>query len=310
MDRYNGVLPLNKPVGITSHDVIYKLRRITGQQKIGHTGTLDPDASGLLLICLGRATKLTQFLTDWDKAYLAELTLGATSDTFDASGIIEKSEVIPNLSLVDIERAVGQFKGEITQRVPVYSAVKVAGQELYKYARHQIAVEAPFRKIMIKGLEIVSYDAPRLTIKVSCSKGTYIRTLADDIGHELGCGAYLSRLERLSLGPFEVVQSLTIEDVERRHQADRLNVSVVPIEKVVTFPIVNISSKIAGLIRNGAVPTTADIVACENDFLSGDIISMADERGTILAIGRAKADAATLSQHSNMDFFSYVRVLV
>lgn len=310
MDRYNGVLSLNKPIGMTSHDVIYRLRRITEQQKIGHTGTLDPDASGLLLICLGRATKLTQFLTDWDKSYLAELTLGATSDTFDASGVIEKSEIVPEPSRIDIEGIVGRFIGEITQRVPAYSAVKVAGQELYKYARRQIAVEAPVRKVVIKSLEIISCDLPRLTIKVSCSKGTYIRTLADDIGRELGCGAYLSRLERLSLGPFEIAQSLTLADVERLHRADKLIDSVLPIEKVITFPVVNISSKIAGLVHNGTVPTTADIVACHGDFLSGDIISMADEQGTILAIGRAKADATTLSQYAKTDFFSYVRVLI
>jgi tRNA pseudouridine55 synthase len=310
MDRYNGILPVIKERGLGSHDLIYRLRRITGQQKVGHTGTLDPMASGLLLICLGRATKLTQFLSDWDKWYRAEITLGWVSDTLDAAGHVEKGGDIPAVTPDDLRTLLTRFTGSITQTVPMYSAVKVDGRELYKYARQGQIMETPSRRVEIKSLTLLAYESPRLTIDIHCSKGTYIRTLADDIGKEIGCGAHLSGLERLAVGPFEAARALTLADVDARHREGTLSTFVRTIENVLEFPLVVIADPVAATIRNGGVPGLGDVVSRQGRIDAGQLFSMADERGEILAIGRATCDLAALAVGTRNDFFSYVRVLV
>ena len=201
----SGVVNVNKPLGITSHDVVYNLRRILGIKKIGHTGTLDPDASGVLPMCIGRATKLAEFLMASDKQYLAELTLGAFTDTQDKSGnVIESFEV--NVSKDDIISAANEFVGEIEQIPPMFSAVKHEGKRLYELAREGKSVERTPRLIKISGIEIknIDLDKKTVTMLVNCSKGTYIRTLCNDIGKRLGCGAYMSALERTKSGRFEI----------------------------------------------------------------------------------------------------------
>ncbi|NMC43006.1 MAG: tRNA pseudouridine(55) synthase TruB [candidate division Zixibacteria bacterium] len=310
MDRYNGILPVIKERGLVSHDLIYRLRRILGQQKVGHTGTLDPMASGLLLICLGRATKLTQFLSDWDKWYRAEITLGWVSDTLDAAGHIEKGGDVPVLTPDDLRTVLTRFTGSITQTVPMYSAVKVDGRELYKYARQGQTMETPSRRVEIKSLTVLSYDAPRLTIDIRCSKGTYIRTLADDIGKEIGCGAHLSALERLAVGPFEAARALTLGDVDAHHRDGTLSTFVRTIETVLEFPLVVIADPVAATIRNGGVPGVGDVVSRRGRIETGQLFSLADQRGEILAIGRATCDLAAPAAGTPNDFFSYVRVLV
>jgi tRNA pseudouridine55 synthase len=310
MDRYNGILPVLKKAGMTSHDVIYRLRRIFGQKKIGHTGTLDPQASGLLLICLGRATKLTQFLSDWDKLYKAEITLGYTSDTLDSAGEVIVGAEIPELTDKEMEEIVSRFRGCITQRVPAYSAVKVDGKELYKYARKGVKVDSPQREVEIKSLDILSFKSPTLIIQIHCSKGTYIRTLADDIGREIGCGAILTRLERLSIGPHKTEDAMTLEELESVQLSGDLMTCIVPIEKALDFPIVNLREAAAEMVKHGRVPMPSDIISWRGEFNTGDIIGMADERGQILAIGKSKCDASLLAGKSNVDFFSYLRVLI
>jgi tRNA pseudouridine55 synthase len=310
MDRYNGILPVIKDRGLGSHDLIYRLRRITGQQKIGHTGTLDPMASGLLLICLGRATKLTQFLSDWDKWYRAEITLGWVSDTLDGAGRMEKRGEVPALTTADLLAILARFTGSIMQSVPLYSAVKVDGRELYKYARNGETPATPSRRVEIKSLTLLSYEQPRLTLDIRCSKGTYIRTLADDIGKEIGCGGHLSGLERLAVGPFEAKDALTISAVDTRHQEGVLLNSIRSIENVLEFPLITIANPVAATIRNGGVPTTGDVVSWRGRFNAGQLISMADERGEILAIGRATCDLVALEARAQSNFFSYVRVLI
>ncbi|MCP4566057.1 MAG: tRNA pseudouridine(55) synthase TruB [FCB group bacterium] len=309
MDRYNGIAPMIKETGMTSHDVINRLRRISGQKKIGHTGTLDPLASGLLLICFGRATKLTQFLTDWDKTYRAEITLGSVSDTLDKGGLISESGSVPDLSNVDLEKVMDQFRGKVMQKVPAYSAVKVGGQELYKYARKGIEVETPSREIEITSLKIISYVSPILKIDASCSKGTYIRTLADDIGQAIGCGAYLSGLVRTSLGPYELESAATLTAFADLQEADKLNGLIRPIENVLSFPTINVRRPAAETIINGGNLRTCDIVSRSGDFDMNDLISIADESGRIKAIGKATCTSSELAPENNDSFFSYVRVL-
>ncbi len=310
MDLYNGLLPVHKDVGMTSHDVVYKLRRITGAKKLGHTGTLDPMASGLLMICIGRATKLTQFLTEWDKSYRAEITLGATSDTLDAEGEITPAVDVPTMTEADLKTLLKRFAGRITQKVPAYSAVKVDGRELYKYARRGQEVETPSREIEIRSMELHSFDSPLFSVSVHCSKGTYIRVLADDIGREIGCGGYLSALQRLSVGPFDISKALTLAEVDKRHTSGELNNNIVPIEQVLEFPVISIRNRARGIIKNGGIPTSGDILGHRGEFESGDLICMADELGEIMAIGKSKCNVAGFKSLENSDFFSYVRVLI
>ncbi len=295
---------------MTSHDVINRLRRITGQKKIGHTGTLDPQATGLLLTCFGRATKLSQFLTGWDKLYLAEITLGAVSDTFDGNGKIEEKSTVPHLTEVELQDLLKRFTGRISQKVPAYSAVKVGGRALYKQAREGLETDRPEREVEIRSIDIISIDTPRLTLRVHCSKGTYIRSLADDIGHEIGCGGYLSALERQSVGRFNIETALTLDDVAARWDAGSFAAAMLPIEKALDFPTINVRNRRAETIKDGINLSGADIMARDRDFRRGDLISIANERGDILAIGKSKCDASRLNVNGTGDFFSYVRVLV
>ena len=205
----NGLLVVDKPLGITSFDVIRRLRQITGMRKIGHTGTLDPLATGVMILLLGNATKQAANYSKLDKSYNAELTLGATSSTGDAEGEKTKvSELKPTAD--ELEAVIGSFVGQITQTPPVYSAIKIAGQEAYKRARRGEAVEMPSRQVTIHALKLVDYTYPTVKLTADVSSGTYIRTLAEDIGQKLSTGAYLSGLVRTRVGEFGLDQALVI----------------------------------------------------------------------------------------------------
>ena len=185
----HGVINVYKEQGFTSHDVVAKLRGIVGQKKIGHTGTLDPDAVGVLPVCLGRATKLCDMLTDKDKVYEAVMLLGVETDTQDTTGQILKSSETDELTEEQVRAAVLDFVGDYNQVPPMYSALKINGKKLYELAREGKIVERAARRVQIFDIEILSIALPRVTMKVHCSKGTYIRTLCHDIGQKLGCGA-------------------------------------------------------------------------------------------------------------------------
>lgn len=211
----DGIININKPIGFTSHDVVAKLRGILKTKKIGHTGTLDPDASGVLPICVGCATKAADMLTAHDKEYVAEVTLGSKTDTQDASGtVIATAEV--HVTAEEICRAAKKFLGEITQIPPMYSAIKQDGKKLYELARAGIEVERKPRTIVIHEIEVFDIDLSRhrFSLRVACSKGTYIRTLCQDIGEELGCFAHLSALTRTRSGQFRLEDAVTLEAVQ------------------------------------------------------------------------------------------------
>ena len=213
----DGIINVNKPLGITSHDVVYKLRKILGIKKIGHTGTLDPDAEGVLPMCIGRGTKLAEELTAKEKQYLAELTLGIVTDTQDISGeVLKRNEV--SLSEEEIRDAIMSFVGDIEQIPPMYSAIKVDGKKLYELAREGKTVELASRPVTIFGIDIQSVDlgSDKVTFLVDCSKGTYIRTLCHDIGKKLGCGGVMSALKRTRSGDFKIEDAFTLEEIEKK----------------------------------------------------------------------------------------------
>ena len=214
----DGLLIINKPSGWTSFDVVAKIRNKLGVKKVGHTGTLDPMATGVLVLCLGKATKLAQEITGTDKEYTGEVTLGATSTTDDAEGKISqiKNYKLKITNSKEIQNVLKQFQGTIQQVPPIFSAKKIKGQRAYKLARKGEKVELKPVEITIHELELLDYKWPVIHVRVLCSKGTYIRSLARDIGKELGVGGYLSKLERTKVGKYTIDQSVSIEEADKK----------------------------------------------------------------------------------------------
>lgn len=217
----NGLLLVNKPVGISSFDCIRQLRRITGFKKIGHAGTLDPAASGLMLLLLGPATKQAGSFSKLDKVYEAEVTLGAESTTGDREGLLNKiSSKVPTLA--DTENALNKFVGTITQTPSAYSAIKIDGTRAYKLARQGKEVEMPSRQVTIYDLKVESYSYPKLKITTCVSSGTYIRSLAQDVGRKLGTGAYLSGLVRTKVGEYQLADAIELQDASLQTVSDQM----------------------------------------------------------------------------------------
>jgi tRNA pseudouridine55 synthase len=210
----DGILNINKPPGMTSFAVVSRIKRICHQKHTGHAGTLDPIATGVLPICLGQATRVIEYLFDHAKTYRAELKLGVTSDTYDSEGKTITECDASRVNREQIETILTRFRGIIQQKPPMYSALKHQGQPLYKLAREGIEIDREDRPVSIYRLEIVDFNSPVLTLEIECSKGTYIRSLANDIGKALGCGAIMQGLVRTSVGDFKIADALTLEQLE------------------------------------------------------------------------------------------------
>jgi tRNA pseudouridine55 synthase len=211
----HGYVVIDEPAGWTSHDVVAKMRRILGERKIGHAGTLDPAATGVLPILIGEATKLMGYLADHDKEYRAVVRLGVSTDTQDLSGRVLTERPVPSLASGDMEPVFARFTGRIRQTPPMYSALHHEGRRLYELAREGVEVPREPREVVVHSIELESVDGPRVTLRVVCGKGTYVRTLAADIGEALGCGAAVETLARLRVGPFTVAQAVPWPDLER-----------------------------------------------------------------------------------------------
>ena len=229
--QVDGVLNLNKPPGITSRQAVDRVKRILRARKAGHGGTLDPDATGVLLICLGKGTKLFDRLQQGTKEYEGTLRLGITTDTLDASGTVQTVSDLGQIGAEDIRTVAEQFVGEIEQTVPMFSAVKREGKPLYKLAHQGVALDdLPRRSVHVKSLEILSINLPDVRFRVACSKGTYVRVLAADIGAALGCGAHLSQLTRTRSGNFTLQMSHALDWLEER--PSRAYEAVIPVDAV------------------------------------------------------------------------------
>lgn len=212
--NFEGILLIDKPQGITSHDVVDRVRRKLKMKKVGHAGTLDPNATGLLIILVGRATKVSQYLMSLDKEYQGEMKLGETTDSYDCEGTVTGTNEVPALSEDEIKKVFGEFSGDQYQTPPMFSAKKIDGVPLYKLARKGKEIEREPRFIRINELSLVEMELPMVQFFVSCSKGTYIRTLAHDIGQKLGCGAHLTDLRRMATDRFDIDDSVRLEDFE------------------------------------------------------------------------------------------------
>ncbi len=223
----NLIVNFNKPAGITSQQAVTRIKRILRAKKAGHAGTLDPMATGVLLVCINEATKIARFLTDMDKEYKARGKFGETTDTYDAEGRVVEKKSVPDISINKLNEIAKMFVGVIMQKPPMFSAVKIGGEALYKLARKGIEIERPLRKVHIYDMEIKGLDLPFVDISVSCSKGTYIRTICHDIGIKLGIGAHLVALERTRIGDFHIRDAAGFSDLS----ADDLNTGTCSTDK-------------------------------------------------------------------------------
>ncbi|MCM1088062.1 MAG: tRNA pseudouridine(55) synthase TruB [Muribaculaceae bacterium] len=228
---YHGIINIYKEAGYTSHDVVAKLRGILGQKKIGHTGTLDPDAVGVLPVCLGNGCRLCDMLNDNSKEYKAKLRLGVTTDTQDMSGtvLMQKEVFVTEKEVADTAYT---FLGSYEQVPPMYSALKVNGKKLYELAREGKVIERKARTVQIEALDILQMELPLVELRVVCSKGTYIRTLCNDIGEKLGCGGAMESLLRSRVGSFRVEDALLLSDVEKLSKEGSLQDFIIPVEKM------------------------------------------------------------------------------
>lgn len=252
-----GIINLYKPVGKTSHDMVYFIRRTLGIKKVGHTGTLDPCAEGVLPVLVGRATALSDFLMAGDKIYTATVKLGITTDTYDTTGtVLEEKDV--SVSLDDIKKALENFKGEIEQVPPMYSAIKIGGKKLYHLAREGKEIERPKRKITIYDIDAFDFDesSHEFKMRVHCSKGTYIRSLCYDLGNILGCGASMSALVRNKTGIFEDSASYTCEMIENSFKNGDMSFLTAPDKVLEEFPSITVDDETSKKIQNGIMLRT------------------------------------------------------
>lgn len=254
--KLDGVVLLDKPSGMTSNAALQAVRRLFNAAKAGHTGTLDPLASGLLPICFGEATKFSQQLLDADKRYLAELCLGVRTDSADAEGVVIECRPVA-VSPQQMEQVLARFRGDIEQVPPMHSALKRQGRPLYELARQGIEVERTARRVRIHDLILRGFAEQRVDLEVHCSKGTYVRTLADDIGQALGCGAHLKSLRRVSIGAFDIGQAVAFELLQSLPAAD-LDRFLFPVDALLAaWPCVELNaSEAADLLRGRAVART------------------------------------------------------
>lgn len=231
----NGIVPLLKPPGMTSSNAVYDVRRILGEKHAGHLGTLDPGASGVLPVCLGRATRLFDYLVDKDKEYVFEASFGQATDTQDAFGVVTE-ECSCDITRRDIERVLPQFRGTIPQTAPIYSALKVDGEKMYDLAREGRAVEPRVREIRVHSLELMEQTSKnRFLLRIRCSRGTYVRTVCFDLGRALGVCAHMSFLLRTASGPFTLERSVTVPELEALQAENRAAAAILSCEEALSF---------------------------------------------------------------------------
>lgn len=285
-----GVLNVCKPVGMTSHDVVDAVRRLAGTRRVGHTGTLDPGASGVLILALEQATRIAEFLADADKEYRVEMTFGRSTDSGDIYGRTVQTSASVVLTAEQVAGVLPRFTGEIEQIPPMASAVHVGGRRLYELSRQGAVVEAPPRHVHIYDLTLREFfpgSPPRAMMHVACSKGTYIRRLCSDIGEALGCGAYASFMVRTRVGRYEVMSSATLEELQALAEQDRLGEAVLPMEEALAeFPAVDLLPPQRQAAINGQ-PIPLFRVAHWQRLVGAKVVRLRDA-GRLIALARVE----------------------
>ncbi|HQI55466.1 MAG TPA: tRNA pseudouridine(55) synthase TruB [Syntrophorhabdaceae bacterium] len=285
----NGFLIVDKQIGMSSYDVIRRLKKISSFKKIGYIGTLDRNATGVLPVAINEGVKLIPFFEDGEKAYRAKILLGVTTDTYDIAGNILTETNTETYESSNIQNILNRYKGKITQQVPLYSSKKVHRKPLYKLVRQGIPVEAPEKEVEIFSIKLVDYSHPYVDIYVTCSKGTYIRSLANDLGLALGCGATLYALKRTLHGEFSDQMSVNIEDIKSKD--DILN-CLISLENVLkSFRDIIVEEALERFLKNGMpVP----LLGNTRDWSNGQYIKMLNRRGHLIGIGVVDTDSKTI----------------
>lgn len=283
----NGILLLDKPIGLTSNGALQRVKRLFNAKKAGHTGSLDPIATGMLPICFGESTKFSQFLLESDKSYFVTAKLGEETNTGDSEGHVTVSKPVVDINFERVLKVANQFVGEIEQIPPMFSAIKMQGKPLYELARQGIEVKREPRKITIFGIEVEEVEADRFSIRVDCSKGTYIRTLVEDMGRMLGCGAHVIALRRLNVAPYGDATSYTLEQLEEMLETEgqaKLLSCLLPVEtSVESFPIVKLSTSAVFYMRMGQA-VRAPLP------MGSSLVRLVSEEARFLGIGEVLAD--------------------
>lgn len=239
----NGILNILKPTGMTSHDVVSSVRKILNTKKVGHAGTLDPNVSGVLVICVGKGTKFSEILINGDKEYVCELILGSKTDTQDSYGKIIEERIVPPLSEQKILDALKKFEGEQIQVPPAYSAVKLNGKKLYEYARENIIVEKQGKTVNIKELKLLKFHENRVLMKIKCSKGTYMRTLCNDIGEYLGTLGYMGILVRTDAKGLKIEDAITLEELKFHNDNNNLHKCMIPVDEIIHLEKITVEER-------------------------------------------------------------------
>ncbi len=282
----NGIINVYKEKGFTSHDVVAKMRGILKMKKIGHTGTLDPDAIGVLPVCMGSGTKLVDMITDTDKTYEAVLKLGITTDTQDITGTILKVAPV-TVDYKQIEAVVNSYIGEYMQLPPMYSAIKVNGKKLYELARQGKEIERELRRVVIKDIRILGYveEAQEVRMSVDCSKGTYIRTLLHDIGETLGCGGTMKSLIRTAVGQFKLENALTLSEIEALVREELINDHIIPVDGMFqSYHRVTVGRDYHKLIYNGNAFHKNHCITPDYDIVTRDLTRVYDSDDKFIGI--------------------------
>ena len=291
----DGILNIYKEKGFTSHDVVAVVRRTIGQKKVGHTGTLDPDAEGVLPICVGKGTKLADYIMAEKKGYRAVLRLGVTTTTEDASGeVLEEKKV--DISEEKIRKVIASFVGKIDQIPPMYSAIKVNGKKLYELAREGKEIERKSRRITIFDITVRQFLPPdRIEIDVICSKGTYIRTLCKDIGEKLGCGGHMERLLRTASGQFTLKTAIKLETLKQLVVEERVSEVLLPVDQVLEgYGTIIIAERGTNVLRNGAKIYDYFFTKKEGNVVVGEKVLVYDSENTLIGIYQLTEDEGKL----------------
>lgn len=248
----HGILIVDKPAGMSSHSVVHTIRKMSGIARIGHSGTLDPMATGVMLVCVGQAVRVSEYLIDHAKKYRARVTLGIATDTYDATGRIVAEHDATHLTREQIENTLASFVGKLTQMPPAYSAIKKDGVPLYKLARRGVEVETPARAVEIYSIELREVNLPAIELDVHCSKGTYIRSLAHDLGEKLGCGGHLSALRRTAVGKFSIADAVTLDQLREAFANGAIERHLIPLdEALLEFEAIVVDPPTAKNIQQG-----------------------------------------------------------
>lgn len=304
----NGVLLVDKPSGMTSHDVIDRIRPIANTRRVGHAGTLDPMATGMLVVCIGGATRIVQFLTGLTKDYSGCITLGACSSTYDAEGaIVEQSQPLPERQS-EIEAAMASQLGTSTQLAPPFSAVKVKGKKLYEYARQGEEVPQKHRQVQIFHFDLLDYEQPNIQFQAKVGSGTYIRSMAHDLGAHLGCGGYLAELRREAVGSFRVQDAIPLDEL--CHDPALLpSLLMTTSQALPHLPKIIVGPDTQATILHGRGFTTRDILSCETLPLASETALVTNSQGEALSIVRGEPAQGDEGELENILFFRPVRVL-